>query len=82
MSGNDCGAHQAHLRHLDDLFATCHAIGRASVLLDADRNIPDSDRLVLLREVVADLRRDLNLPDTTDTATSTTATESTDGSNL
>ncbi|WP_285593974.1 hypothetical protein [Kineosporia sp. NBRC 101731] len=47
---------------MGDLFATCHAIGRAEILLNGAAYLADGQRLALLREVLHDLRRDLGLP--------------------
>jgi len=58
------GADVPRGRHLKELLATCHAIGRAEYLLNREHPIPDSDRLVMLAEVITDLSRDLGLTET------------------
>ena len=70
------------------VLAACRAVGMAGSLLDPDERWEDTDRLVRLRDVVDDLRSALGLPEApaprtnTRLTTTTTATDSTDGSTL
>jgi hypothetical protein len=69
-----------------DLFSTCHAIGRLEYLLDDVFHRPADERLVLVAEVIADLRRDLGMTDNPDTPSTTESAAvpavPTDGSDL